>query len=82
MSSAISMAPVVMPWSFSVPEKSTSPSPTPRMLTVPAAARLLGLHPVTVRKNLPLHRVGARSMVRVADVQKITGEASDARACA
>lgn len=56
------------------------PSFAPRMVSVRDAAKILGVCPATVRRNLPLQRLGDRTLIRIADVRKITGEASDARA--
>lgn len=52
---------------------------TPRMLSVRDAAKILGVCPETVRRNLPLKRLGDRTLIRLADVRAITGEAPDAR---
>ena len=55
-------------------------SPTPRMVSVRDAAKMLSLHPITVRKSFPLHRVGNKALVRISDIQRITGEGqTDAR---
>lgn len=53
---------------------------TPRMVSVRDAAKMLNVCPATVRRNLPLQRVGDRTLIRMADVHKITGEASNGRA--
>ena len=47
------------------------------MISVRDAARILGVCPATVRRNLPLQRLGDRTLIRIVDVRKITGEASD-----
>lgn len=62
--------------SYPVPEQAL----TPRMVSVHDAAKMLNVCPATVRRNLPLQRVGDRTLIRMVDVQKITGEASNGRA--
>ena len=50
------------------------------MVSVRDAAKMLSLHPITVRKSFPLHRVGNKALVRISDIQRITGEGqTDAR---
>lgn len=53
------------------------PYSSPRMISVRDAARILGVCPATVRRNLPLQRLGDRTLIRIADVRKITGEVGD-----
>lgn len=45
-----------------------------RMVSVGDAAKILGVCPATVRRNLPLQRLGNRTLIRLADVREITGE--------
>ena len=47
------------------------------MISVRDAAKILGVCSATVRRNLPLQRLGDRTLVRIADVRKITGDAGD-----
>lgn len=46
------------------------------MLTVKDAARTLGVDPQTVRRYLPLQRLGRRVLVQRADVLKLAGRPS------
>ncbi|MHC2104424.1 hypothetical protein [Methylobacterium sp. CM6246] len=48
------------------------PSHTPLMVSVRDAAKILGVCPATVRKNLPLQRLGDRALIRLTDIRAIT----------
>lgn len=43
--------------------------PRPKLISVADAASDLGVHAASVRRHLPLVRIGGRILVRVADVE-------------